>query len=795
MPNGTYWFAVRYQDANGNPKATSTWVQAVIDGTTQNPTMVSVSPQVYAPNDNFQFSYNLPEEALVGSIHLEFWNQDHTSLLSDMTLTGNNTAGQHTITLTDDNKDGLFDNDSNSSVDNMTNNLQNGTEYYCYIKYKDQYGNDYATSIQDNISFEYDNETEEPTLDIPNNNNSFGDVFNLQFDIPEAGQDNEMTVTFQGQGTTGDNTAHVFRINDESAGTDRRIDNISGSAIGNHAGLTLVSGSNSLTDGEEYLITLTYKDQYGNEAASAVNANQDGKFVYNQSNTKITFEKVELGAKPFDGSNSTNNKLLAFKVYAASGVGQISSLKFDLEGSATAADFAANGFRLYESSDNQFDPASDTEIWTGTHNFGSSITFSGADRDISVNGKYYFLVADLSADTDEDHRVRAKIQGTASVGYTADEISGTWPIIGSWHDMDGTIAIEGGDYGNGYTLGANENDKPVFWFSMKTNQGVDYLSQIQLSLGGSAVANDFKANGFQLYKNSSNDFDGATAIWSSLNYGSNLTFSGSDIALNTTETYFFLTVDVSETADIDHNISASLSCSDTNPVTDYGNLYGDDKVLSGGTHSLPVELSSFTLSNHGKTVILEWTTQTETDNRGFNIYRGVSPDDMENGQVIHVNREGEIKGQLYSANPTDYVYKDNRNIEYGKEYYYWLETVDGSGFTQLLQPIPFKPEQVTQQDIIEFVERGLHENYPNPFNPTTTISFYFETARQTVLDIYNVKGQRVKRLFDGMSDPSKINKVEWNGKDDKERDCASGVYFYKIKAGDYEKINRMCIMK
>ncbi len=87
-------------------------------------------------------------------------------------------------------------------------------------------------------------------------------------------------------------------------------------------------------------------------------------------------------------------------------------------------------------------------------------------------------------------------------------------------------------------------------------------------------------------------------------------------------------------------------------------------------------------------------------------------------------------------------------------------------------------------------------NYPNPFNPSTTISFSLTTeiTVSTEIIIYNLKGQKVKILPISPS-PSHTVSVIWDGTDDNNQPVSSGVYFYKLKAGDFEKTKKCLLMK
>lgn len=89
----------------------------------------------------------------------------------------------------------------------------------------------------------------------------------------------------------------------------------------------------------------------------------------------------------------------------------------------------------------------------------------------------------------------------------------------------------------------------------------------------------------------------------------------------------------------------------------------------------------------------------------------------------------------------------------------------------------------------------LQGNYPNPFNPSTTISFSIsENSIRTELIVYNIRGQKVKALINDNLSAGK-HEIEWNGKDDFGKSVASGIYFYKMKAGKYKFTKKMILME
>jgi hypothetical protein len=84
----------------------------------------------------------------------------------------------------------------------------------------------------------------------------------------------------------------------------------------------------------------------------------------------------------------------------------------------------------------------------------------------------------------------------------------------------------------------------------------------------------------------------------------------------------------------------------------------------------------------------------------------------------------------------------------------------------------------------------LHQNHPNPFNPTTTIRFDLPLGGHALLDVFDVKGRRVRRVFDGTLQAG-THAVVWDGRDSSGRLAPSGVYFYRLQAQDAKHVRKM----
>ncbi len=98
------------------------------------------------------------------------------------------------------------------------------------------------------------------------------------------------------------------------------------------------------------------------------------------------------------------------------------------------------------------------------------------------------------------------------------------------------------------------------------------------------------------------------------------------------------------------------------------------------------------------------------------------------------------------------------------------------------------PENPVPQRVI------LHSNYPNPFNPSTTIRYELKQSSKVSLKIYNILGQEVRTLVNAQKS-SGMHSVEWDGKNSHGQRVTSGVYFYRLEAGDFVKTRKMVLVK
>jgi hypothetical protein len=200
------------------------------------------------------------------------------------------------------------------------------------------------------------------------------------------------------------------------------------------------------------------------------------------------------------------------------------------------------------------------------------------------------------------------------------------------------------------------------------------------------------------------------------------------------------------------------------------NSFGDSPYSDTAEVIVPVELIFFTAVLSDKAIELEWTTATELNNSGFEVQRsntgGWSP-------------IGFVEGHGSSTITQDYKYSDKEpNI--GEVNSYRLRQVDYNG-------------SYTYSNSVEVFMPGpdyvLEQNFPNPFNPKTTIRFEIPEDGFVLIKLYDAFGQEIKTILQEhlKSDSYEII-IDAS-------DLSSGVYFYKMQANNFSESKKMILLK
>jgi len=126
--------------------------------------------------------------------------------------------------------------------------------------------------------------------------------------------------------------------------------------------------------------------------------------------------------------------------------------------------------------------------------------------------------------------------------------------------------------------------------------------------------------------------------------------------------------------------------------------------------------------------------------------------------------------------------------------FYLDETYDDQGSPQILDLAYFNTCWIDVTEEIPTIPFALKQNFPNPFNPVTTITFSVPQRGRAVLSVYNVKGELVQTLIDDVVAAGEVS-VTWDATDMHGRQISSGVYFYRLRVGDLEMSRKMILLR
>ncbi|NWF89993.1 MAG: T9SS type A sorting domain-containing protein, partial [Ignavibacteriaceae bacterium] len=182
-------------------------------------------------------------------------------------------------------------------------------------------------------------------------------------------------------------------------------------------------------------------------------------------------------------------------------------------------------------------------------------------------------------------------------------------------------------------------------------------------------------------------------------------------------------------------------------------------ILKYDGNPVPVELATFAASVSGNSVTLNWTTATESNNRGFEVQKKQS-----SGDFVTI---AFVQGNGTTQKAQTYAYTD-KNLESGK-YSYRLKQLDFDG--------SYSYSKTAEVEIKVPAKFALSQNYPNPFNPSTKISYEIAKETNVSLKVYDAIGNEVATLVNETKTPGAYE-VIFNA-----ANLSNGVYFYKIQAG------------
>lgn len=210
--------------------------------------------------------------------------------------------------------------------------------------------------------------------------------------------------------------------------------------------------------------------------------------------------------------------------------------------------------------------------------------------------------------------------------------------------------------------------------------------------------------------------------------------------------------------------------------------------IGGPNGSLPVELVNFNASGTTGKVQLSWSTASEFQNLGFEIYRSDDkPGTWQQTADFSTNRA--LRGAGTASKVNRYAFEDAA-VEAGKTYWYQLKDVSFTGQKKAHPAISVRVEKVLPK------EHLLSQNFPNPFNAVTHIRFAVGEGvpeQQVRLVIFDVTGRIVKNVVDQSYEPG-WHTVKWDGKNKHGQPVASGMYFYQLEIGTFHSVKKLILM-
>jgi hypothetical protein len=176
---------------------------------------------------------------------------------------------------------------------------------------------------------------------------------------------------------------------------------------------------------------------------------------------------------------------------------------------------------------------------------------------------------------------------------------------------------------------------------------------------------------------------------------------------------------------------------------------------------------------------LTWDPNVESDFSCYALYRGLSED--------FVPGAGNLLGQI---DETEFF---DGEWNWGAGYYYKLSAIDINGNESPFAL--FSPDNLTGDDTPKAPGASyLAQNFPNPFNPTTRITFGLAAPADVSLRIYDAAGRLVRVLAEEARPAGNYAEL-WDGRDARGAAVASGIYFYRLQAGAFTETRKMALLR
>ncbi len=390
--------------------------------------------------------------------------------------------------------------------------------------------------------------------------------------------------------------------------------------------------------------------------------------------------------------------------------------------------------------------------------------------------------------------------GTVQLIYTNGTVS--YNDTQTFYEFDVSTYIDGGDGQSIFREGMVyvQYNTTIFGSSIVTNGklvSVTFLGPLAVKNGSNDPLYSLSNNGTDTFTNTFSLTFEADFAFGSGHYGSDTYITNSS---GSPVTFMRIKMEVAASGTSTVSWSSSIG-NDVNIYREHsdGTLFEalsttgatetTEIVYSNtGDPALPITLKNFAAQYDDAKVVLNWTTDSETQNMGFFIKRAVkyAADDLSDYDIIASYMTDET---LYGAGTTteqhNYVYYDS-DVKPGISYSYILEDVDYNGYITSHGPLSIAiPENI----LFANEDFSLGSNYPNPFNPSFTIPFELTRAMNVSINMYDITGRQVLHIADGFMEPKRY-RLYVDGSH-----LNSGIYFVRTIVGQEVFTQKMIMLK
>ncbi len=606
--------------------------------------------------------------------------------------------------------------------------------------------------------------TETPTFVSPAASSSDNSSLAYNFTLPEAASTGTVQLTFTRTGGTADaNSPHTLVFSNTTAIQYTGSINATTSSpfFAVTSGLLSLTSSHTsgLVDGTIYTVQLSYQDSDLNTAATVDHTN----FTFDNSTSAPTI------TSPTTGSGAATDFDIDFNLPEDATTGTIIAT---ITRTAGSTDIGSP----HELTINGITSSGAKTLALNTSTLGSSTIAGGT---VSLSGGASLAVGAIYS---------IELQYQDALGNPAASTTNTSITFSG---SNATVNITGTPNNDTIT---NENTL-VYTLTMSTTSGSATLNSVTIDATGTASASDFETNGMQLVldSNGNSTFDNETdTILGTQNFSGAITFSGLTQSITTSTSRIFLTARRSGTQDITDNVQFNVN--EQSNFTFTGGTPAGTFPLSSSDNSLPVELTEFTaepifnLKNGTAGIAISWTTESETNNDYFILERkefGQESWERISQKIFSINGN--------SASSQSYTFEDLENLKFSTVYKYRIFDVDLEGNSNLNE-LTVKATTVSE-NVLRPKTFVLEKAFPNPFNPSTNISFALPEDSKVSLRVFNLLGQEVRTLVNNESLTANYHSYKWDGKDDLGNSVSTGIYFVKVTANEYSETQKITFLK